>query len=77
VRRVLEEVLPQRRETWAERLLLALWLQAGGGEVMPAGRSQDCVVPAHELLRRQFLADSPAMPAIAGRRIFAARARTW
>jgi len=34
VRRVLEEVLPRRREAWAERLLLALWLHAGGSEVM-------------------------------------------
>jgi hypothetical protein len=33
VQRVLEDILPARREIWAERLLLTtLWLQAGGGD---------------------------------------------
>jgi hypothetical protein len=50
VQQVLEEVLPARRETWAERLLLtAIWLQAGSGDASPAdeGCWQDCAVLAH------------------------------
>jgi hypothetical protein len=78
VRRVLDEVLPGRRDAWAERLLLlALWLQAGGGQAMPAGRWEDCVVLAHALLAGRPLADLPGMVAIAERSIFAARAGTW
>ena len=75
VRRVLEEVLPTRREVWAERLLLQmLWLRAGGGD---AGRWQDCVVLGHELLAGRRLTELPAMVAIAERSIFAARAGSW
>jgi hypothetical protein len=78
VRRVLEEVLPARREAWAERLLLlVLWLRGGTGEALSAGRWQDCVVLAHALLAGRPLADLPAMVAIAERSIFAARAGTW
>jgi hypothetical protein len=74
VRRVLEEVLPTRREVWAERLLLqTLWLQAGSGD---AGRWQDCVVLGHELLAGRPLTELPAIVAIAERSIFAARVAT-
>ncbi len=75
VRQAIEEVLPTRREVWAERLLLqALWLQAGSGN---AGRWQDCVVLAHELVAGHPLTGLPAMVAIAERSIFAARVGTW
>jgi hypothetical protein len=78
VRRVLEEVLPARRAAWAERLLLlVLWLQAGTGDAMAAGRWQDCVVLAHALLAGHALADLPAMVVIAERSIYAARTGTW
>src|SRR5215469_13696573 len=72
VRQALEEVLPTRREVWAERLLLqALWLQAGNGD--DAERWQDCVVLARELMAGHPLTELPAMLAIAERSIFAAR----
>jgi len=74
VRRVIEEVLPARREAWAERLLLmALWLRAGTGDDKPAERWQDCVVLGHELLAGRPLVELPAMVAIAERSVFAAR----
>jgi hypothetical protein len=48
-RRVLEEVLPARREAWTERLLLlALWLRAGPEDVISGERWKDYVVLAHE-----------------------------
>jgi len=80
VRQVLEEILPARREIWAERLLLTtLWLQAGSGDAKPAdgGRWQDCAVLAHELLTGRKLAELPAMVAIAERSIAVARANRW
>jgi hypothetical protein len=74
VRRMLEEVLPARREIWTERLLLmVLWLQGATGNPTLAGRWQDCVVLAHELLAGRPLKELPAMVAIAERSIFAAR----
>jgi len=78
-RRVLEEVLPARREIWAERLLLTvLWLQAATSEATPVdGQWQDCAVLAHELLVGRKLAELPAMVAIAERSIAAARAGRW
>jgi hypothetical protein len=43
VRRVLEELLPARREAWAERLaLLVLWLRDSTGGAVPVERWQDC-----------------------------------
>ena len=79
VRRVLDEVLPARREIWAERLLLTvLWLQAGTSDVILAeGRWRDCIVLAHELLVGRELAELPAMVAIAERSISATSARIW
>jgi len=78
VRRMLDDVLPARREVWAERLLLlALWLRADTGDAMPAERWQDCVVLAHELLAGRLLAELPAMVAIAERSVFAACAGAW
>ena len=78
VRQMLEEVLPTRREAWAERVLLqALWLQAGTGDTKPTSRWRDCVVLAHEVLAGGALAELPAMVAIAERSIFAARVGTW
>jgi hypothetical protein len=75
VRQALEEVLPSRREAWAERLLLqALWLQAGSCD--DAARWQDCVVLAHELMAGYPLTELPAMLAIAERSISAARVGT-
>jgi hypothetical protein len=78
VRQVLEEVLPSRREAWAERLLLlVLWLRDSTGGAVPTARWQDCVVLAHELLAGRPLANLPAMVAIAERSVFVARAGTW
>jgi hypothetical protein len=78
VRQMLEEVLPTRREAWAERVLLqALWLQDGTGDTKQTARWRDCVVLAHELLAGRELAELPAMVAIAERSIFAARVGTW
>jgi len=78
VRRMLEDVLPARREAWAERLLLlTLWLRADTGDAMPAQRWQDCVVLAHELLAGRLLAELPAMVTIAERSVFAARVGAW
>ena len=80
VQRMLEEILPARREVWAERLLLTtLWLQAGSGDAAPAddGCWQDCAVLAHELLAGRQLAELPAMVAIAERSVAVARANRW
>ncbi len=78
MRRILEDVLPARRETWAERLLmLALWRRAGTGDGMPDQRWQDCIVLAHELLAGRGLADLPAMVTIAERSAFAALGEPW
>jgi hypothetical protein len=74
VRRMLEEVLPTRREIWTERLLLqVLWLQAITANPTLVGQWQDCVVLAHELLAGRPLTELPAMVAIAERSILAAR----
>jgi hypothetical protein len=48
-----------------------------GGQAMPAGRWEDCVVLGHALLAGRPLADLPGMVAIAERSIFAAHAGTW
>jgi hypothetical protein len=78
IRRMLEEVLPARREVWAERLLLlVLWLQAGPDDASTARRWQDCVVLAQALLTGRPLQETPAMVAIAERSILAARAGRW
>ena len=74
LRRMLDDVLPARREAWAERLvLLALWLRDGtqGAERTEVWR--DCVVLAHELRTGRPLAELPAMVAIAERSLFVAR----
>jgi hypothetical protein len=74
VRRMLEEVLPARREAWTERLvLLALWLRDSTEGALPAELWQDCAVLAHELRVGRPLAELPAMVAIAERSIFVAR----
>jgi hypothetical protein len=74
LRRVLEEVLPARREAWAERLvLLALWLRDSTEGALPAELWRDCAVLAHELRAGRPLAELPAMVAIAERSVFVAR----
>ena len=74
LRRVLEEVLPARREAWAERLvLLALWLRDSTEGALPAELWQDCAVLAHELRAGRPMAELPAMVAIAERSVFVAR----
>ena len=74
LRRVLEEVLPARREAWAERLVLsALWLRDSTEGALPAELWQDCAVLAHELRAGRPLAELPAMVAIAERSVFVAR----
>jgi hypothetical protein len=75
---MLEEVLPARREAWAERLLLlALWLRAAAGNTLPAERYQDSVVLARELIIGRPLAELPAMVAIAERSLTAAGVASW
>nr|WP_294502147.1 hypothetical protein [uncultured Rhodopila sp.] len=74
LRRVLEEVLPARRDAWAERLvLLALWLRDSTEDALPAELSQDCLVLARELRAGRPPAELPAMVAIAERSVFVAR----
>jgi hypothetical protein len=74
LRRMLEEVLPARREAWAERLvLLALWLRDSTEGALPAELWQDCAVLAQELRAGRPLAELPAMVAIAKRSVFVAR----
>jgi hypothetical protein len=74
LRRMLEEVMPARREAWAERLvLLALWLRDSTEGALPAELWRDCAVLAHELLAGRPLAELPAMVAIAERSLFVAR----
>ncbi len=74
LRRVLEEVLPARRDAWAERLvLLALWLRDSTEGALPAELSQDCLVLARELRAGRPPAELPAMVAIAERSVFVAR----
>ena len=52
----------QRRETWAERLLLlALWLRAGAAAANAPERWQDCVVLARALLAGGEGGDLPAV----------------
>ncbi|CAH2601164.1 conserved protein of unknown function [Rhodovastum atsumiense] len=78
VRQVLEQVLPARREAWAEKLLLlVLWMQAGDAKAMAVATWQDCVVLAQELLVGRPMTELPAMEAIAERSIFAARLGSW
>jgi hypothetical protein len=74
LRRMLEEVMPARREAWAERLiLLALWLRDRTEGALPAELWRDCAVLAHELRAGRPLAELPAMVAIAERSLFVAR----
>ena len=78
VQRLLEDMLPARREIWAERLLLiVLWLRAGPRNATSVLRRQDGVVLAQALLAGHPLQDIPAMVAIAERSIFAARTGNW
>lgn len=74
LRRMLEEVLPARREAWAERLvLLALWLRDSTEGTLSAALWQDCAVLAHELRAGRPLAELPGMVAIAERSVYVAR----
>ena len=76
LRRMLEDVLPARRDAWAERLvLLALWLRDSTKGTLPAELWQDCAVLAHELQAGRPLAELPGMVAIAERSIYVARVR--
>ena len=74
LRKVLEDILPVRREAWAERLvLLGLWLRDSTEGALPATSWQDCAVLAHELRTTRPLVELPAMVAIAERSLFVAR----
>ena len=78
MQRMLEEILPARREKWAEKLLLtALWLRAAKAGTGALGRWQDCIVLAHELLAGRGLAELPAMITLAERSLSAARWGTF
>jgi hypothetical protein len=79
--RLLEGVMDQRRDAWAERFLLtALWARAVRAGQPPAlGASaravtwRDLVVLAHEVLSGRPLRDIPVMAEIAERTVVAAR----
>ena len=74
LRRMSDEVLPARREAWAERLvLLALWLRDSTESILPAELWQNCGLLARELLAGRPLAALPAMVEIAERSRFVAR----
>ncbi len=80
-RGLLNGVLDQRRDVWAERFLLtALWARAvKAGQPPPFGASaraitwRDLVVLAHEVLSGRKLGDIPVMAEIAERTVIAAR----
>jgi hypothetical protein len=84
-REVLENVLDQRRNEWAERFVLtALWAQAvKAGQPPPLGSGsraatwRDLVVLAHEVLSARPLRDIPVMAEIAERTVIAARSGAW
>jgi len=75
---MLEEILPARREIWAEKLLLTiLWLEAGADAARGA-LARDLTVLAHELvLGRRALAALPAMVEIAKRSLYVAGVQRW
>jgi len=82
---LLEGVIAQRRNVWAERFLLtALWVRAvKAGQPPPLGASaraitwRDLVVLAHEVLSERKLGDIPVMAEIAERTVIAARSGAW
>ncbi|HVC59488.1 MAG TPA: hypothetical protein VND19_03855 [Acetobacteraceae bacterium] len=84
-RRLLEGVMAQRRDVWAERFLLtALWARAvKAGQPAPLGAParavtwRDLVVLAHEVLSERKLGDIPVMAEIAERTVIAARSGAW
>lgn len=72
VQLMLDDVLPGRREIWAERLFqMALWLRASDHSTPPEVW-QDAVVLAHELRAGRKLSELPAMIVVAKRSISAA-----
>jgi hypothetical protein len=76
--RIRDEILPARREIWAEKALLTgLWLQAGTAAKKQAVQAQDCMILAHELLSDRPLRDIPAMEVIAGRSAYVAFRQPW
>jgi hypothetical protein len=82
---LLENVLDQRRDEWAERFVLtALWARAvKAGQPPPLGAGtraatwRDLVVLAHEVLSARPLRDIPVMAEIAERTVIAARSGVW
>ncbi len=84
-RLLLEGVMAQRRDVWAERFLLtALWARAvKAGQPPPLGASaravtwRDLVVLAHEVRSARLLRDIPVMAEIAERTVIAARSGAW
>ena len=84
-RGLLEGVMDQRRDVWAERFLLtALWARAvKPGQPPPLGASaraitwRDLVVLAHEVLSGRRLGEIPVMAEIAERTVLAARSGAW
>lgn len=84
-RGLLQGVMNQRRNVWAERFLLtALWARAvKAGQPPPLGTGaraitwRDLVVLAHEVLSARKLDDIPMMAEIAERTVIAARSGGW
>lgn len=84
-RLLLDGVMDQRRNVWAERFLLtALWARAvKAGQPPPLGAGgravtwRDMVVLAHEVLSARPLRDIPVMAEIAERTVIAARSGAW
>jgi hypothetical protein len=84
-RLLLDGIMDQRRDLWAERFLLtALWARAvRPGQPPPLGAGaravtwRDIVVLAHEVLSARPLRDIPVMAEIAERTVIAARSGAW
>ena len=84
-RGLLDGVMDQRRNDWAERFLLtALWARAvKAGQPPPLGAGaravtwRDMVVLAHEVLSARNCSDIPVMAEIAERTVIAARSGAW
>ena len=74
---VLQDVLPQQRPVWAERLLLmALWAQAATDRAHHA-RWRDFAILAHALSGDARLEDIPFMRAVAEKTVTVARMQRW
>lgn len=76
-RRVLEEVMPERRAEWAERFLLLGLHAAAARDPAHQRRANDFITLAHEICHGRALASLPLLVAIAGYTVEVARMSRW